>query len=123
MKRKTKQRDCIFQALEEAGRPLSPQEILELSKIKISGIGIATVYRTIKEFLQTKKISEVLSAGSTVRYEVNAKDHHHHFWCRICDRVFKVEGCPGQLNFSPPKGFKAEIHEVMFRGICATCVT
>ena len=72
MKRKTKQRDCIFQALEEAGRPLSPQEILELSKIKISGIGIATVYRTIKEFLQTKKISEVLSAGSTVRYVFHA---------------------------------------------------
>ena len=86
--RKTKQRDCIFQALEEAGRPLSPQEILELSKIKISGIGIATVYRTIKSSAN-KKISEVLSAGSTVRYEVNAKDHHHHFWCRICDRVFK----------------------------------
>ena len=82
-----------------------------------------TNFETIIIYNGTKKISEVLSAGSTVRYEVNAKNHHHHFWCRICDRVFKVEGCPGQLNFLPPKGFKAEIHEVMFRGICATCVT
>ena len=122
MKRKTKQRDSIFRALEEADRPLSPKEILAYSKLQSSGIGIATIYRTIKEFLGASTIAEVNTPGSSVRYEVKVEKHHHHFWCRMCDRVFKVEGCSGKLNFMPPKGFKAEMHEVMFRGLCETCM-
>ena len=121
MKRKTKQRDSIFRTLEEADRPLSPKEILEYSKLQSAGIGIATIYRTIKEFLSTSAIIEVNTPGSSARYEVKVKKHHHHFWCRLCDRVFKVDGCPGKLNFFPPKGFRAEVHEVMFRGLCKAC--
>ena len=37
-------------------------------------------------------------------------------------RVFKVKGCPGKLNFLPPKDFKAEVHDVMFRGLCKACI-
>lgn len=122
MERKTKQRGAILEALEVADRPLSTQEILGSARDKIPKIGIATVYRTIKDFLRMDVVTEVELPGNLQRYEVKSKDHHHHFWCRVCDRVYRVETCPGTLNFGPPAGFKAEEHAVTFRGLCATCV-
>ena len=95
MERKTRQRGAILEVLEVANRPLSPQEILGSARLKVPNIGIATVYRAIKDFLQSDILSEVDLPGSLQRYEVKSREHHHHFWCRICDRVFKVNTCPG----------------------------
>ena len=122
MVRKTKQRDVIMEVLETATRPLSLQEILEMANEKAPKLGIATVYRAINDFLQNDKILKVELPGNTKRYQLKNDHHYHHFLCRFCNKVFKVEGCPGKLNFEPPKGFKTELHEVIFKGLCAQCV-
>ncbi|NRA45601.1 MAG: transcriptional repressor [Oligoflexales bacterium] len=121
MERKTKQRDTIFEVLRAENRPLSPQEILNYAQTKIPKLGIATVYRTIKEFLLAGEITEVKLFGSSPRYAIKSQEHQHHFWCRICDGLFNIGGCPGTLNFQPPQGFKTEFHEVIFRGLCSRC--
>ena len=46
--RKTKQRDAIKSAIERAGVPISPKEILEAAQSHVAGLGLATVYRTLK---------------------------------------------------------------------------
>ncbi|NRA45847.1 MAG: transcriptional repressor [Oligoflexales bacterium] len=119
--RKTRQRGAILEVLEAEGRPLSTQEILKKAQNKIPNLGIATVYRTIKDFLDAGKVNEIELPGDSQRYEINHDHHHHHFWCRVCDRAFVINGCPGTLNFHPPEGFKTESHEVTFKGICAEC--
>ena len=48
MERSTRQRRAIREAFLEAGRPLSPQEVLELARKKVPSLGLATVYRTLK---------------------------------------------------------------------------
>jgi Fur family ferric uptake transcriptional regulator len=30
-------------------------------------------------------------------YEVAGHGHHHHFQCTVCQRVFDVHACPGNL--------------------------
>ena len=47
--------------------------------------------------------------------------HHHHFHCRICDRFYDVEGCPGGLSSMLPEGFELESHELTLLGRCAAC--
>ena len=121
MVRKTKQRDAIIEVLTNTTRPLSLQEILDRANDKAPNLGVATVYRTLKDFLRSEKISKIELSGSIQRYQIKSGHHHHHFWCRVCDKVFKVEGCPGKLNFEPPKGFKTEQHEVIFKGLCQEC--
>ena len=122
MRRKSKQRRVILDVLVKANRPLSIKEILEHAEKKSPQLGIATVYRAIKDYLQSEDVSQVELPGNIQRYEIKHQSHYHHFWCRICDSVFKVEGCPGELNFQPPKGFKSEEHEVTFKGLCVNCI-
>ena len=119
--RNTRQRDAIKLALVHARRPLSTQEILEAANLQVSGVGIATVYRNVKTFLQAGEITSVSLPGDSPRYEVAGHAHHHHFHCRSCDRVFDVHHCPGNLQDMAPQGFRVDSHELTLYGICADC--
>jgi Fur family ferric uptake transcriptional regulator len=122
MQRKTSQRSALLKAFESAGRPLSPQEALELAGIHAKGLGIATVYRNMKALADRGVLKVVSLPGeSTARYELCGKAHHHHFHCRACHQVFEVDGCPGNIEPLVPKGFVMEDHEVVLYGLCSAC--
>ncbi|MEM7355222.1 MAG: transcriptional repressor [Acidobacteriota bacterium] len=119
--RRTQQRDAIRKAFEDNPRPLGPQEILDLALETAPGLGIATVYRTVKKFLRDGVIQPVELPGAPNRYELTGLDHHHHFCCRACDKVFDVDGCPDRVSELAPEGFQLESHEVVLYGVCSTC--
>lgn len=121
MQRETKQRKAIRDALEDAGHPLSPKELLSLARDQVSGLGIATVYRNISALQEEGWIVPVELPGEPPRYEVAGKAHHHHFHCRECDKVYEIEGCPGNLQSVTPVGFQLETHEVVLYGLCEIC--
>ena len=121
MERNTRQRHAIRHALEQAGRPLSPHELLAASQSEVPGLGIATVYRAIKSLLEEKEIVEVPMPGAIPRYESAHTEHHHHFHCRSCDKVYEVANCPVDLRQGIPKGFKVEGHDLTITGLCAVC--
>lgn len=121
MQRDTRQRRAIRRAFEEAGHPLSPQELLDLAQEEVRSLGIATVYRNIRALQDDGWLETVELPGEPPRYEVAGKAHHHHFHCRDCDRVFEVEGCPGNIQAITPNGFKLERHEFVLYGLCDAC--
>jgi len=59
MERSTAQRKAIHCVLENAGRPLSPPEIFSQARSMAPGLGMATVYRTLKRLLDEKSIAPV----------------------------------------------------------------
>ena len=59
--------------------------------------------------------------GEASRYEVSGKEHHHHFHCRACGKVFEVFGCLGGYTNLVPEGFQLESHEVILYGRCREC--
>jgi len=121
MQRNTRQRDAIRAALAAAGRPLSPQEILAAARDEHPGLGLATVYRTIKALVGAEAVREVALPGAASRYELAGKHHHHHFHCRSCDGVFEVEACPAGIKGLLPRGFRLERHEIVLYGVCKRC--
>ncbi|MCW8129453.1 MAG: transcriptional repressor [Planctomycetota bacterium] len=121
MERKTVQRQAIREAIEEASRPLSPQEVLDLARARVKRIGIATVYRTIKSLLAEGVLKAVDLPGEPPRYEPAGKHHHHHFRCRTCNKVYEIEGCPKDLKRMAPRGFRVEGHDLVLYGLCAGC--
>lgn len=121
MERKTIQRQAIREAIEEASRPLSPQEVLDLARERVKQIGIATVYRTIKSLLAEGVLKAVDLPGEPPRYEPAGKHHHHHFRCRTCNKVYEIEGCPKDLKRMAPRGFRVEGHDLVLYGLCAGC--
>jgi len=121
MERNTVQRRAIHKVLETSGRPMGPPEIFEAARGHAPGLGIATVYRTIKRLLDDGFIAQVELPGEAPRYELAGKGHHHHFRCTKCNRVFDVQGCPNAFKQYVPKGFSLEAHELFFFGRCDEC--
>ena len=120
VKRNTKQKDAVKSVFKEHHCPLGTPEIHDLVKKKVPGVGIATIYRSVKELLTEKYIVEVELPGEASRYELAGKGHHHHFCCTVCDKVFEIEGCLGVQKLIPA-GFSLEGHELTLYGRCKSC--
>jgi Fur family ferric uptake transcriptional regulator len=121
MERSTRQRTAIRDAIAAAGRPLLPQEVLDAAQAQVPGLGIATVYRNLKALVEDGELQPVALPGENLRYEPVGHDHHHHFQCTACDRVFDVHACPGNLARLAPAGFSVESHDLTLYGRCSDC--
>ncbi len=121
MERSTRQRTAIRAVIAAAGRPLSPQEVLDAAQSEVPGLSQATVYRNLKSLIDEGDIAVVTLPGDSPRYESAHHAHHHHFQCNECKRVFDVHDCPGDLARLAPKGFTVEHHELTLYGRCNEC--
>ncbi len=123
MQRNTRQKTAILHAIEQARRPLSPPEVLAAASADVSQLGMATVYRNLKSLVEDGAVTVVTLPGEVARYEPVAigAHHHHHFQCTLCQRVFDVHACPGNLDKMAPPGFSVERHEVTLYGHCPDC--
>ena len=120
--RRTEQQTAIRRYIEKVDRPVRVDEIQAGAGKAVPGIGAATVYRAVKAGLEAGWLTEVHLPGErSTAYELAGKDHHHHFECKGCGKVFDVEGCPGQLSKLIPPGFVMEGHELVLYGRCGVC--
>ncbi len=120
IERNTRQKQAIREAFERVGRPLSTDEVHGEAQRASRGLGMATVYRSIRALLDDGWLSVVEVPGRNPLYEVAGKEHHHHFSCTACGRIFELEGC-ATIDAKLPRGFKASNHELTFYGTCASC--
>jgi Fur family ferric uptake transcriptional regulator len=119
--RNTRQRAAIRAAFERAGRPLSPQQVLDAAHADVDGLGIATVYRNVKALVEEGWLVPVELPGESTVYEEAGKKHHHHFRCDTCARVFELDGCGLNLNRFAQSEFSVLRHELVLYGLCADC--
>lgn len=119
----TRQRRAILDALKQCTRPLSPQEIADAAGADVASLNLATVYRNLKTLTESGEIATVELVGRPARYELAGLDHHHHFLCEACDRVFDLPTCGmGDLGRIAPEGFEVTHHEIQLFGRCEECV-
>lgn len=121
MKRKTSQRTAIQEVFKNIDRPLGIDEILEAGRHRVESLNQATVYRNLKILVETGWLKKVHTLEKGVAYERSGKEHHHHFQCRSCDRLFEIFGCVLSDKNSAPPGFVTEGHEVYLYGLCSSC--
>ncbi len=121
MQRNTKQREAIVAVFCDSTRPLCVSEVYELAARNAPGIGVATVYRNIKALSESGWLDVIDIPGEAPRYERSGEDHHHHFRCTGCDRVYNLSGCLGGMEKLLPRGFRLDSHDLLLEGLCAMC--
>jgi len=121
IRRNTQQRREIREVFERNNRPLASDEVLRLAQQRVAGLGMATVYRTIKALTDEGWLVPVEVPGAPPRYEVRGKAHHHHFHCLRCGKLFELDGCLERLGKLIPPSFRVVDHVVMIYGYCASC--
>ena len=118
----TRQRQVLLEVFEAAERPLTPSEICETARRELPSVGIATVYRAIRQFVAEGRVRAVELPGAAPHYERASKDHRHFFLCHHCRRLFDLIGCMRGFNSLAPRGFRVRHHEIVLYGECAACV-
>lgn len=122
-RKETVQKRAVKRIFAESAQPLKAVEAHEHALRYAPTLGMATLYRVVRELEEEGWLKAVNLPGDTVRYERADKDHHHHFQCRACRGVYEIEGCPNGLSRMAPSGFQVEAHEVTLYGLCSACNT
>ena len=117
----TRQKIVLGSVFEGAKRPLTPVEICEEARKELPSLGIATVYRTIRQFVDEGQVRAVEVPGAAPHYESAARHHHHFFLCQQCKRLYDLVGCVRGVTSLAPDRFRVKRHEIVLYGECASC--
>jgi Fur family ferric uptake transcriptional regulator len=123
MKHRTTQRDAIKQVIREKDRALDAAEILLAGCQMVPSLNQSTVFRNLKLLIENGWLRKINHPDRGPLYERTDKEHHHHFYCRSCKKVYELPGCALNKHGLTPRGFVTEEHEVFLSGVCATCQT
>ena len=117
----TRQKQALEAIFQRARRPLTANEICREARLEIPSLGIATVYRAIKQFVSEGQIRAVEIPGVPPHYESADRHHHHFFLCQECKCLFDLVGCVRGVRGLAPSGFRVQQHEIVLYGECASC--
>jgi len=118
----TPQRYAVMAYLMECERHPTAAEILEAVNRLDPRSSRATTYNNLRDLVQAGLVREVAAEGRAARFDAKGMKHHHF----ICDRCGNVEDMeyydvPRPASGSIGKRILREC-ELIFRGLCTTCV-
>lgn len=124
--RVTAVRRALLDILSSRKQPLSAKEFLAGLKQKKLIVNKTTVYRQLSLLESSGIARPIRFADRTVRYEIAAKDdHHHHLVCTRCHRTEDIsfpENLARQAEIIRQKRhFKVSQHSLEFYGLCQNC--
>ena len=123
--RSTRQRDIILDFFLNTHQHVSVEELYLKIKAVHPGIGNATVYRTLKLFVEAGLAREVRLHDGQPRYEhVMAGEHHDHLVCTGCSAIIEFENETIeklQDEIAARHGFYIKSHKLEIYGLCAKC--
>lgn len=114
--RNTKQRDCIFDIVNNSYNHLSAYQVYDEARKIISNISLGTVYRNLSWLCDNNKIRGLLING-TFRYD--RIDIHDHFICVKCNNIIDIPRVDENIKYI----FNNLVidYEIKYRGICIEC--
>ena len=124
--RNTKQREILTDIFFSYDRHFSHDELLSLAREKDSGIGYATVYRTLKLLTELGLANELNFDDGHTRFEAADGEHHDHLICIKCSKIveFEEEEIEKlQESVANSHGFQLIHHKMELYGICPSCQT
>ncbi len=125
MERRSKQKEEIKRILQQKNFHPTIEELYEIVKQRIPGVGIATVYRNIEKMLLKQEIIKLDIPGQASRIDGNTEKHYH-FRCTSCGHIEDVWlELPIEKHIrSIEKSQKAEVHDhtIEFSGYCSKCL-
>ena len=124
-RRPTRQRTAVLELLHEQDTFRSAQDIHAVLREAGTGIGLATVYRTLQAMATDGDVDVLRTEdGESVYRRCRTPRHHHHLVCRSCGLTVEVEDTPVErwaATVAEQHGFGDVEHQVEVFGTCAAC--
>lgn len=123
--RNTWQRERVREALSDARGFVSAQSLHATLREENTGIGLATVYRTLAGLAAQGDADSLQSPeGENLFRACTSTGHHHHLICRACGRTVEIEANAVEQwarSTAAEHGFTQAEHVVDIFGLCASC--
>ncbi len=126
--RNTQPRQTIARSLIRLGRTgaaFSAEDLLKRLRRSHSGIGRATVYRSIDKLVRMKVLDRIEFADGSHSFRLCESDgHHHHLACTRCHRVIELDLCVQEEQLAAigrREGFRIDYHSITLFGLCQDC--
>ena len=125
--KQTRQREEILRAFVECGGHVSIDDLVRHVRERSGGIGHATVYRTMRLFVESGIAAERHFLNGPARYEtaeVPEQAHHDHLICTSCGDIVEFENAKIeelQEVVAREHGFHLTSHKMELYGTCSNC--
>jgi Fur family ferric uptake transcriptional regulator len=122
--RLTPQRMLVIEALHNADKHISVEELYEQLHKRYPYANISTVYRTLELLKQLNLVTETDFGEGYVRYHVAEKGHHHHLVCQSCGKIMDLDEValyPLKEELLQKYGFDADLRHLAISGECRKC--
>lgn len=121
----TSGRKAVFDEVMRAHGHFAPEELVKQCKDNRRRVSRATVYRSLRELLESGVIRETAFGEKHQHYEhVYDEKLHHHARCIRCSGIIEfpcLQFDRRYAKFLAEKGFHILGHELHFYGICRKC--
>jgi len=123
--KRSQQRTRILEAFLSMPEHLTAEDLHRRVSAVDEGIGLATVYRTLRLFCDAGLAKQRHFQEGRSRFEqAFDHDHHDHLICLGCDRIVEFE-CAEiealQVQMAEGHGFSLTRHRLDLYGYCADC--
>jgi len=117
--RYSKQREVVYNVLASTKTHPTVDWVYDEAKKVLPEIGIATVYRNLRELVKHGMAKVVLTSDNKEHFDANVSPHPH-FICTGCGSVIDVE-TEGNVKIAQD-GFLVESCDTTFFGKCKNCI-
>ena len=118
----TRQRELILDVFMSNSSHITPEELHRKVSLQSSDIGVATVYRTLKLFVQASIAAERRFGDNVTRYEPRIEgEHHDHMICTVCGHIYEFEDQTieqRQIDVAEQLGMVITSHRLELYGYC-----
>jgi len=122
--RLTTPRQAIIKMVAPRQDHFSAQEVWDDVRTNYSGIGRATVFRTLDLLTELGVLNRIHTGDGCHRYTVCDTRHHHHLMCVECGTVLSLDaaGIESKIReMAAEAGFDLLTHHLELVGRCAEC--
>lgn len=124
--RVTAPRQVIVDALFTFDRAFSADDLIQYLGERDSGVGRATVFRTLEVLVGLDLLDRLHAADGCHSYVLaHSRDrHYHHLICNSCGTVVPFESCNIEALYptvSKETDFQISSHMLELFGLCGTC--
>lgn len=119
----TRQREQILRVFLDSEGHRSADEIAALVRAANPGIGLSTIYRTLKLLVECGLADEHRFGTDATLYEPS-QGHHEHMICLACQQILEFEDDELEAlkeRIAASHGFRMLRHSLQVYGVCAAC--
>ena len=115
--RYSRQRDVVYQTLQQTDTHPDAQWVYTKVRQTIPNISLGTVYRNLKELCDCGMVKRISASNNVERFDSRTSTHGH-FVCNCCGNITDIFDSKVSLECS---GCLVDSVEVMVYGTCSQC--